>query len=64
MISSICNHKIINIKMSSSELQPRKVELTLAHSKNSTTTVSILHLTTEPIFIPTKTSLTAFIFIS
>ena len=54
------------IKTSSSESQPRKVELTCTHSKNVTTTVSvsILHITMKTIFIPTKTSLMAMIFIS
>ena len=40
--------------MSSSELRPRKVELTCTHSKNVTITMSILHITTEPAFVSTK----------
>ena len=50
------------IKMSSSELQPRKVELMHVHSKNAMTTESILHITTKPVFVLTKTSLMAVIF--
>ena len=52
------------IKMSGSELRPRKVELTSMHSKYVTTTKSILHITTNPVFVPTKTSLMAVIFIN
>ena len=50
--------------MSGSELWPRKVELTHAHSKNATTTESILHATTKPVSVLTKTSFIAVIFIS
>ena len=52
------------IKTSGSESWPRKVELMRVHSKNVTTTGSILHITMEIVFIPTKTNLTALIFIS
>ena len=41
------------IKMNSNESQPRKVELTSAN-KNVTTTVSILHITTELVNTPTN----------
>ena len=48
---------------SGSELQPRKVESTHAHSKEHDYRKS-LHITMEPVFIPMKTSLVAVIFIS
>ena len=51
------------IKTSGSESWPRKVELTRIN-KNVTTTVSILHITTGPDFVPTITSHMAMIFIS
>ena len=46
------------IKMSSSELRPRKVELMHAHyiQNSAMTTESILHIITEPVFVLTKTS--------
>ena len=43
--------------MSDRESWPRKVELVHTHSKNMTTTVSILHITTELVNTPTKTTL-------
>ena len=53
------------IKTSGSESRPRKVELMRTHiNKNAKTTVSILHITTRPDFVPTKTSRMAMIFIS
>ena len=39
-----------NIKMSGSESLPRKVELMPTYSKTVMTTVSILHITMEPVF--------------
>ena len=39
------------IKMSGSESRPRKVELMCTHSKNTTTTESILYITTKPVFV-------------
>ena len=39
------------IKMSGNESRPRKVELMCTHSKNTTTTESILHITTKPVFV-------------
>ena len=54
-----------SIKTSGSESQPSKVELMCTYvNKNATTTVSILHITTKPDFVPTKTSRLAMIFIS
>ena len=52
------------IKTSGSESRPRKVELTRAHSKNVTTTVSILHITTKLVLVATIISLMTVIFIS
>ena len=43
-----------SIKMSGSELQPRKVELRHMHSKNVTSTESILHITTKPVLYSRK----------
>ena len=50
--------------MSGSESRPRKVELTHAHSRNATTTVSTLHITSKTVFVSTKTSLMEVVFIS
>ena len=56
---------LIIIKMSGSDSRPRKVELTRAHSKNATTTVSIVHIRNNgACFVFTKTNLMAMIFIS
>ena len=52
---------IMHIKMNIIELQPRKVDLICAYSKNA---VSILHITMKPVFFPIKTSVMAVIFIS
>ena len=54
----------LSIKMSGSEFRPRKVELTHMHSKNMMTTESILHITTKPVIVLTKTSFMAVIFVS
>ena len=43
----------LTIKMSGNESQPRKIELASTH-KNATTTMSILHITTEPVNTLTK----------
>ena len=51
-------------QMSHSQSRPRKVELMWVHSKNTTTTMNILHITMEPVLVPTKTSLMAVIFVS
>ena len=53
-----------DIKMSVSESQSRKVELTCMHSKKRDDYCEYLHITTEPVFVSTKTSLMAMIFIS
>ena len=51
--------------MSGSESWPREVELMRTHLKiPATTTVSILHITMETVFVSTKTSLMAMIFLS
>ena len=47
----------------SSKLHPRKVELASAH-KNAMTTMSIIHITTELVNIPTKQPYRTNIFIS
>ena len=49
--------------MSGSESRPRKVELANTH-ENVTTTVSILHITTELVNTPTKQLYCIGIFIS
>ena len=54
----------VYIKMSSSESRPRKVELMHTHSKNVTTTESILHITMKFVFVLMKTSLIDVIFTS
>ena len=46
----------INIKMSGSELWPRKVELICALKTATIRTMSILHITMKPAFVPMKTS--------
>ena len=45
------------MKTSSSESRPRKVELTCSYSKNTTTTMSILHITAEPVLFLLKPAL-------
>ena len=55
------------IKTSGSKSQPRKVHRINARAyinKNATNTMSILHITMWPDFVPTKTSRLAMIFIS
>ena len=69
MFSLIANNSpvfitFLYIKMGSSELRPSKVKIMSAHLKNTTTTVNVLHITTMLVFVPTKTSLMAMIFIS
>ena len=49
--------------MSGSESQSREVVLTCSHSKNATTTMNILCIAMKPVFVPTKISFTALIFI-
>ena len=56
-------HLYCIIKMSGSESWPRKIELTCMH-KNATTTMSILHITTKLVNIPTKQPYHIDIFIS
>ena len=51
------------IKMSASESQPRRVELTRAFKQNTMTTKSILHITMKSVFVLAKTSLMAVIHI-
>ena len=52
------------INMGGSESRPMKVELTHMDSKNATTTMSILKVTMKLIYVPTKTSLMAMIFLT
>ena len=49
--------------MSGKESRLRKVEIMHAHSKNMTTTMSILHIKTELVNTPTKTTFHIDIFI-
>ena len=54
----------LQIKTSSSESWPRKVELNACAFKIATTTVSILHITSKTVFVSAKTSFMAVVLIS